>query len=81
MSKAVDPAKRDAKRTRIEQDMLNFRPWAKRACQLTARIDGIDGDFLFGNGRHPPLARECSPFPSCLGTTQVCEGLALAQAN
>ena len=30
--------------------MLNFRPGDFRACQLTARIDGIDRAFLFGNG-------------------------------
>jgi len=47
---AYGPAKRDRERTRIERDMLDFRPGAKRACQLTARIDGIDRTFLFGNG-------------------------------
>ena len=31
--------------------MLGFRTGAKRAFQLTARIDGIDHAFLFGNTR------------------------------
>ena len=43
------PAKNHAKPTRIELGMLNFRPWTERACQLTMRVDGIDGNFLFGN--------------------------------
>jgi len=55
-SAAVDPAKHALKRTRIERDMLDFRPEEKRACQLTARIDGIDRDFLFGNAQLPLLA-------------------------
>jgi hypothetical protein len=46
-------------------------------CQLIARIDGIDRDFLFGNGAATGLALGCSPFPSCPGVTQVSRGLAL----
>jgi hypothetical protein len=55
-SRAVDPAKRDLKRTNIELAMLDFRPGQSEQCQLTARIDGIDRAFLFGNARLPPLA-------------------------
>ena len=40
-------------------------------------IDGIDRDFLFGNGVATGLALGCSPFPSCPGATQVSGGLAL----
>ena len=69
MGIAADPAKRGLKRTKIERDMLNFRPEEKRASQPTARIDGIDRDFLFGNARSPcshpgsppPLARDRGP--------------------
>ena len=56
MSDAADPAKCGSKRTIIERDVLNFRPEEKRAPQLTAQIDRIDGDFLFGNARLPLLA-------------------------
>jgi len=50
-------------------------------CQLTARIDGIDRDFLFGTRAVPGLAPGCSPFPSRLGATQVSRGLALRYTN
>ena len=36
-SDAVDPAKRGVERTLIELTMLDFRPGAKRTCQLTTR--------------------------------------------
>jgi len=36
---------------RIERDVLNFRTASSEHCQLTARIDGIDREFLFGNAR------------------------------
>ena len=49
--------------------------------QSAARIDGIDGGFLFGNARPPCSHSGCSPFPSCLGTTQVRQGLALVYTN
>jgi hypothetical protein len=61
--------------------MLDFRPGAKRACQLTARIDGIDRAFLFGNARLPCSHLGCSSFPSYFGTTQVSRGLALVDTN
>jgi hypothetical protein len=57
--------------------MLDFRLGAKRACQLTARIDGIDRAFLFGNARIPCSHQGCSLFPSRLGTILVSWGLAL----
>ena len=57
--------------------MLNFCPGGKRASQLTARIDGIDRTFLFGNGAASGVRPRCSPFPSCLGAAQVSWGLAL----
>jgi hypothetical protein len=66
MLRAVDPAKRGPKRTNIELTMLDFRPGAKRVCQLTARIDGINRAFLFRNARLPCSRRGCSPFPSRL---------------
>ena len=47
----ANPAKRDVGRMNYERDMLDFRPGLKRSPQLTARIDGIDRDFLFGNKR------------------------------
>jgi hypothetical protein len=50
-------------------------------CQLTARIDGIDRDFLFGNARFPSSRLGCSPFPSRLGTLQVSRALALIHTN
>ena len=50
-SNAVDPAERGLKRIKIKRDMPNFCPEEKRASQPTARIDGIDGNFLFGNTR------------------------------
>ena len=40
-SNAVDPAKRDVERTRIERDILDFRPMRKRACQLTRKLMGL----------------------------------------
>jgi hypothetical protein len=61
--------------------MLDFRPGAKRACQLTARIDGIDRAFLFGNARLPCSRQGCSPFPSHLGTVLVSWGLALVRTD
>ena len=46
---------------------------------LTAQIDRIDRDFLFGNDAATSLgfARKCSPLHLHLGTTQVIRGLAL----
>ena len=41
------------------------------------RIDGIDGNFLFGNGAATGLELGPSPFLSHLGATQVSQGLAL----
>jgi hypothetical protein len=79
--RAVDPAKRVLERTNIELAMLDFRPGAKRACQLTAQIDGIDRAFLFGNARLPCSRQGCSPFPSRLGTIVVSWSLALIGAN
>jgi hypothetical protein len=80
--RAVDPAKRGLERTNIEPAMHDFRPGAKRACQLTAQIDGIDRDFLFGNARPPlPSHPGCSSFPSYLGATQVGRGLAPVYIN
>ena len=78
---AYDPVKRDRERTRIERDMLDFRPGARRACQLIARIDGIDGTFLFGNGAATQLAPRVHPFASRLGATQVSWGLAPVYTN
>ena len=57
--------------------MLNFCPGGKQASQLTTQIDGIDRTFLFGNGAASGVCPRCSPFPSCLGATQVSWGLAL----
>jgi len=57
MSNAVDPAKRGAERTKIECRTLEFRLGAKRAQSATARIDGIDRAFLFGNARFPAPTR------------------------
>jgi hypothetical protein len=56
-STAVDPAKRDDERTRIEHRTLGFRPGTKRALPATGRIDGIDRAFLFGNARLPAPTR------------------------
>jgi hypothetical protein len=67
MPRAVDPAERALERTNIEPTMLDFRPGAKRACQLTARIDGIDRDFLFGNARPPLLAPGMQLLPLVFG--------------
>ena len=50
-------------------------------CQLTVWIDGIDRNFLFGNGRPPCSHPGSSPFPSFLGATQVSQGLALVHTN
>lgn len=38
-----------------------------RHCQLTARIDGIDRDFLFGNARFPQVAPGVQPLPLAFG--------------
>ena len=46
-------------------------------CQLTARVDGIDRAFLFGNTRLSLLAPGLAHSHSCLGTLQVSRGLAL----
>jgi len=78
MTIAVDPAKREVERTNNERDMLDF---LTGQCQLTARIDGIDRDFLFGNVRLPLFARGCRHSPSCFGVIQVSEGLALIINN
>ena len=45
--------------------------------QLIARIDGIDGNFLFGNSAATGLALGPSPFLLHLGGTNVSQGLAL----
>ena len=67
MSIAVDPAKRDTEWTRIERDMLDFRSGVKRSSQLTARIDGIDRDFLFGNARFLYSRVGGEGTPTCAG--------------
>jgi hypothetical protein len=77
----VDPTKRGLKRTYIEPTMLDFRPGAKQACQLTTRIDGIGRDFFLGTRSHSCLHPGCSSFPLYLGTTQVSRGLALVHIN
>jgi hypothetical protein len=62
-SNAVDPAKRGAKRTRIELAMLDFRPDEKRALpahRASDRIDGIDRDFPFRDARLPSWAGQGS---------------------
>ena len=74
----VHPAKRDLKRTRIEREMLNFRPGPEPALPAHARLDGIDRDFLFGNARSHG---GCIPSPSRLGTLQASGALALAHTN
>ena len=56
---------------------LIFGQGESEHCQLIARIDGIDRDFLFGNGAATGLALGCRPFPSLPGATQVSRGLAL----
>jgi hypothetical protein len=61
--------------------MPDFRPGAEQACQLTARIDGIDRAFLFGNARLPCSHQGCSPFPSRPGSILVSWGLALVCTN
>ena len=66
-SNPVDPAKSRAKRTRIEQDMLDFCPGMKRTSQLIARIDGIDRDFLFGKARPPQLGCRVQALPLTFG--------------
>jgi hypothetical protein len=66
--RAIDPAKRDLKRTNIELAILGFCSGTKRACQLTARIDGIDRNSLFGNARSPCSRSGCSPSPRVLGS-------------
>ena len=50
-------------------------------CQLTARIDGIDGGFLFGNARLGVLALGLIHFPFLLGTVPVHGGLTPVQTN
>ena len=76
MSNAVDPAKRGVERTRIELTMLDFRPGEKRACQLTARIDGIDRTFPFGNARFPCSRPGYTPFLYRFKAVMVSQGLA-----
>ena len=66
-SNPVDPAKSRVKRTRIERDVLNSCPGMKRASQLTARIDGIDRDFLFWKARPPLLACRVQALPLTFG--------------
>ena len=67
MSNPNDPAKCGCERMKIEQDMLNFRAAARRACQLIPRIDGIDRDFLFGNVAAPWLAPGVQLLPLAFG--------------
>ena len=67
MSNPNDPAKRGCERTRIEQDMLDFRAAARQACQLIPRIDGIDRDFLFGNDVASWFAPRVHPLPLAFG--------------
>jgi hypothetical protein len=55
--------------------MPNFRPGANRAFQPTARIDGIDGTFLFGNGAAPLLAPGVQPLPLAFGDHTGKQGL------
>jgi hypothetical protein len=71
----VDPAKRGLERTRIELEMLDFRPGAERAFQLTARIDRIDRDFLFWNARHPCSRPGVQPLPLAFGGHTGKQGL------
>ena len=50
-------------------------------CQLIARIDGIDGNFLFGNLQSPQPATGVQHPPSCLGVFQVSRARALVHTN
>ena len=54
---AVDPAKCGLERTITELAMLKFHLGAERACQLTARIDGIDRRGA-GRGSAKPAAAD-----------------------
>ena len=47
--------------------MLNFRPGGRRASQLTARSDGIDRAFLFGNGAASRVRPGMQPLPLVFG--------------
>ena len=42
------------------------------------RLMGLMAPSFLGTARHPGFAPGCSPFPSCLGATQVSGGLALS---
>jgi len=55
---------------RIERDALNFRMVLSEHCQLTARIDGIDRDFLFGNARGTRIAKAARTIYRRYGVTQ-----------
>ena len=57
--------------------MLYFHPEAERASQPTARIDGIDRAFLFGNAWSSGPRQGCTPFSSRLEDIRVSRGLAL----
>src|ERR1700749_5041593 len=61
--------------------MLNFCPRHFRACQLTARIGGIDGIPFLGTARHPWLTPGCTPLHSQLGISQVSLALSLMCTN
>jgi len=52
---------------RIERDVLNFRTASSEHCQLTARIDGIDRDFLFGNACGTRARPGLQPLPLAIG--------------
>ena len=72
MSTAADPAKRDVERTNNEWDMLDFRCGVKRSSQLTARIDGIDWNFLFWERSvSPARARLPLAFGAYTGTREL----------
>jgi len=81
MSAAVDPAKRGRKRVRIEQEMLDSRPGARRACQLIRGLMGLIATSFLGTRGTRCSPRVAPPFPSRLGTTQVSRGLALVGTN
>jgi hypothetical protein len=67
MLTAVDPAKRDTERTKIEPPMFDFRPSLPRA-----------PDRVSFSGTRVTRARPwVRPFPSRLGAPQVSQGLAL----
>jgi hypothetical protein len=80
--RAVDPARRGLERTNTEPTMLDFRPGAKRACQLIARgLMGLIATSFLGTRGHPCSHPGCSSFPSYLGTIVVSWGLALVYTN